>query len=1123
MPEHEIPLILVTQRLDGDFSVGEALHFPEVLALHTRPERIRAAVRALAREILAEGPPLEVHRRVAGEMPVASVVAIEIEPPRKSAAWIEPISLRFHVLRWRHGEEGIVARVPALAIEVMAAREGQLDELIPQHIRAALARSKVSQRLLDLAQLARVESVSVERATITAEIRTPAQIAAEDSKEREEKRAVIEEAGVVLSDDRAEPAYEIDGLVKELSDALVGANSASVLLVGPPGVGKTAAFVELFRQRRKHRLGHAPFWTTSGSRLIAGTTGYGLWQERCQRLCREAKREEAILHLGNLVELMEVGKGGGSQFGIANFFRPYLARGDVVAVAECAAEQIAVIEKANPHLLSVFRTIHVEEPSAPACRLILHSAAVDWGGGRGEERQDAKEPRSEEEEDEDERGLARAVPIDRPAVLIGDEAIEVLERLHRRYASYSAAPGRPLRFLRNLLQDQAAREGGRPVISARDVTAAFSRETGLPLFFLDDAARLDLAEARARFGTRVIGQSEAVELVADLLATIKAALNRPRRPIASLLFIGPTGVGKTEMAKALAEYFFGDIGRLVRFDMSEFATPSAVSRLIGTAWESEGLLTSKVREQPFCVILFDEFEKAHPAFFDLLLGVLGEGRLTDAAGRLADFSNAIVVMTSNLGAATFGAGAFGLARATSAPAARAREHFTDAVREHLRPELFNRIDRIVPFLPLDEVTIEAIAAREIELIARRDGVRERELALEVSPEAIRHLARSGYDPMYGARPLKRRIERDLLAPLADAVNQYAPRTALSARVGADGDRIVLDVRAAVVEAERGAEAGAVRAGDSWLVASVLPLRRRVQAFLRCPANLALENELFTLERLVAKEAMRPGRRWVDPAQRERLKRLREVHVDLGRLSADVTRAEDELLLHAYEGAALERGREEMARRLTELEARAHELQLALFTIDQPDPHGVTLGLFSSAAETTFMLAGAYAGIVEQMRSRGAAGASIELWSLSRQDRTSFRRTAVAAAKVEEFLSNPRGGIVGVILALRAPYARSRFETETGLHVIEEERNKNAWPILVDASAAAGAVYEPPKDFEFRVALAGQRRRTYRLERREAEDVATNRVFRWTGRDFSEAVAGATEEYLRRRADAMLEL
>src|SRR6185437_8343903 len=188
---------------------------------------------------------------------------------------------------------------------------------------------------------------------------------------------------------------------------------------------------------------------------------------------------------------------------------------------------------------------------------------------------------------------------------------------HRRYATYSAYPGRPLRFLENLIKDRPETE----ILGAAEVIAAFSRETGLPQFMLDPEAPLDLTAARQWFAERVIGQERAVDLVADLLAMVKAALTRPRRPIASLLFIGPTGVGKTELAKALAEYFFGDRNRLTRFDMSEFATPMAVDRLVGGAFGAEGLLTAKVREQPFSVILFDEFEKAHWSFFDLLLQV----------------------------------------------------------------------------------------------------------------------------------------------------------------------------------------------------------------------------------------------------------------------------------------------------------------------------------------------------------------------------------------------------------------------------------------------------------------------------------------------------------------------
>src|SRR5262249_30690931 len=187
----------------------------------------------------------------------------------------------------------------------------------------------------------------------------------------------------------------------------------------------------------------------------------------------------------------------------------------------------------------------------------------------------------------------------------------------------------------------------------------FTRETGLPRFLLEDAVRLDLKATRDRFARRVIGQPEAVDLVVDLLATVKAGLTRPHKPIASLLFIGPTGVRKTEMAKALADFLFGDPGRLTRLDMSEYADPAAVQRLIGGGFGAEGVLTSRIREQPFAVVLLDEFEKAHPLLFDLLLQVLGEGRLTDAAGRLADFCNAMVILTSNLGAESFQQGAFG--------------------------------------------------------------------------------------------------------------------------------------------------------------------------------------------------------------------------------------------------------------------------------------------------------------------------------------------------------------------------------------------------------------------------------------------------------------------------------
>jgi ATP-dependent Clp protease ATP-binding subunit ClpA len=1151
MPLHDLPITLVHRELDGGgLHLAEALNFPELLALHAQPERLRAVVRGLAKQILEDAPALDVHRRVpAGPVAVARVL-VSLAPPQASAAWSEPVTLRLDVLRWRHGEEAWVAYVPAVGIQVVAAREDALDELVLKHVRAALARTKAAERLFDLVQLARVDAVTVSEGTVTPNLRTPAQVAAARGAVGESAKPVIEDAGTVLTEGNTPPAYEADGVVERLADALAGQNPRSVLLVGPSGVGKTTVFGELFRQRAARRLEGAAFWATSGARLIAGTSGYGLWQERCQRLCKEARRDGAILHLGNLFELMEVGKAGGSEMGVAAFFRPYLARGEVLAVAECTPEQLPLIERSSPHLLATFQTVHVEEPRAEAVRVILGRVATDEGTGTSE---DTVNTDKHVRRTNAEAGVAK----------VSAESIDAIERLHRRYATYSANPGRPLRFLRNLLHDPVA-DAATP--SPADVTRAFSRETGLPLFLLDDATPLDLAAAREHFGSRVIGQGEAVELVTDLLATVKAALNRPRRPIASLLFIGPTGVGKTEMAKALADYFFGGEGaggrarteaspggeasaaasslspspdaapRLVRFDMSEFSTPAAVARLVGSAWEAEGLLTGKVREQPFCVLLLDEFEKAHPSFFDLLLQVLGEGRLTDAAGRLADFSNAVVVMTSNLGAEQFQAGPFGLSRATTSPASHAKGHFTDAVREFLRPELFNRIDRVVPFLPLDAVTIRRISERELELVRRRDGVRQRRLTLEATPAAIDHLAATGYDPLYGARPLKRRIEHDVLAPLADAINQHAAAaTPLSARVDAIGSRLVVEVRA--VRRREGETGGG---GDGALhgsppaapsphlpVASVASLRRRVQAIARSPAAMGLQNELFTLTRRTTKMQARPGAGYAEPAERERLKRLQAVANSAERLGGEVVGMEDALLLNAYEGAPLPFQAADTHARLARLTAAADELLLHLFTLDQTDPHAVTLALYGSAAADLFMLARAYREAVARDPGTAAAGAGLPEAAVlvcyyTRLGRQQIQRHTVAAEQVEAFLSTPRP-VLGVALSVRAPFARARLETEAGLHVVEEERNKNPHAVLVDTSPLAVADYRPPKDVEFRVALvAGQRRRTYTLDRQEATDPVTGQTYRWPAREVWQVVVAAADGCLKRRAEAILE-
>ena len=325
-----------------------------------------------------------------------------------------------------------------------------------------------------------------------------------------------------------------------------------------------------------------------------------------------------------------------------------------------------------------------------------------------------------------------------------------------------------------------------------------------------------------------------------MIATLAADLSRGDRPLASMMLIGPTGVGKTETAKALARLIYSDVSRLVRIDMSELSAPTAVGRLIGDAVHPEGVLTSAVRAQPFSLVLLDEFEKAHPSVFDLLLQVLGEGRLTDGRGRLADFRNSIVLMTSNLGVDTFRAVPLGLADTQQQQ--RYRNHFERQVRDFLRPELFNRIDRILTYDPLDEATVRRIADLRLGELQRRDGWQSRGDEFEVDRQAVQLLTEHGYQPQYGARPLAREVERTIVVPLAEAICNSGRLKRLSAQVGVAADdpqQLTVAVRADPEQAKPQDDSAGRLIGQATL------LRRRGQALDRSDLMRRLRNE-YTL-------------------------------------------------------------------------------------------------------------------------------------------------------------------------------------------------------------------------------------------------------------------------------------
>ena len=382
-------------------------------------------------------------------------------------------------------------------------------------------------------------------------------------------------------------------------------------------------------------------------------------------------------------------------------------------------------------------------------------------GGVGKVKQEIDELRTQAEQATRQGDLGRAAEISYGRI---PELERQLKEAEQRLAS---SDGRP-----QFLKEEVTEE---------DIADVVARWTGIPVTRMMESERERLTKLDEELGRRVIGQLEAVQAVANAVRRSRAGLQDPNRPIGSFIFLGPTGVGKTETARALAEFLFDDEHAMVRIDMSEYMEKHAVARLIGAppgyvGFEEGGQLTEAVRRRPYSVILFDEIEKAHPDVFNILLQILDDGRLTDSQGRTVDFRNTVVIMTSNVGSS------FILEHA-GADWALVETQVTAALRQHFRPEFLNRVDDIITFRPLGMAEIDRIIDLQLARLARL--LADRKLTIELTPEARRVLGAEGYDPAFGARPLKRAIQRLLQNPLAMAV--------LDGRF-VEGDRVLVDAR-----------------------------------------------------------------------------------------------------------------------------------------------------------------------------------------------------------------------------------------------------------------------------------------------------------------------------------------
>jgi ATP-dependent Clp protease ATP-binding subunit ClpC len=583
-------------------------------------------------------------------------------------------------------------------------------------------------------------------------------------------------------EDRLGRAYERERELGAIRHRLSRPGPRGVILVGPSGVGKSALIHELAR-----RLADEPVLVPLGmheittGEVLSGTRFLGEWQTRLKELQEALKApRRAVWYLPDLNRLVDAGTTSHSDESFANMLAPALERGELVILGESTPEAYRRGLDRFPAISKLFWRFNVEEPDQATTKRILQRVTADMVA------QHAK------------RGIELEVP---PA------SLERVLELSEDYLSAMARPGKAVYLLREAVNaavqesDEAEHtdqpDGPRRVeVPPSQILATLSALTGVPGQLLDDDVTLDLDAVSEFFGDRVLGQGEAVEAVVDLIGLIKAGLTDPARPLGVFFFVGPTGVGKTEMAKALAEFIFGSADRLVRIDLGEFKEPDSHRRLVGDPQALEpsarsGLLTAPVRERPFSVVLLDEVEKAHRNVFDLLLPLMAEGRLVDEQGRVTDFRRTIIVMTSNIGSDLREDTAIGFG-ADSAADASAKVQRT--MEEVFRPEFLNRIGKTLVFAPLTVEVMRRLTRREVRRVLARRGIRRRNVIVETDDSVIGILLKEGFSARFGARPLKRRVEELLLKPLARALLRLGSEEAQAVvRLGVDDERIVSEV------------------------------------------------------------------------------------------------------------------------------------------------------------------------------------------------------------------------------------------------------------------------------------------------------------------------------------------
>ncbi len=610
----------------------------------------------------------------------------------------------------------------------------------------------------------------------------------------------------LAEEDKLDPVIGRQMEIERVIQILARRTKNNPALIGEPGVGKTA-IVEGLAQRIVEGDVPAPLLSKRvlqldvGS-LVAGTMYRGQFEERLKRVIEELKSSGAILFIDEVHMLVGAGAAG-SSVDAANILKPALSRGELQVIGATTLDEYRKHIESDAALERRFQPIMVEEPSEEETIEILR-------GIRSAYEEHHRLTISDE-------ALDAAVHLSARYVterFLPDKAIDLIDESSSRVRMYKSdaaqAAKELMRELRELRTNHAiALEDNRyddaqdyldrqenlemqlermrtvwdrassPVVSADDIAEVVSMWTGVPVMQIAKEESQRLLEMEKELGSHIVGQEEAIQAISKAVRRARAGLKDPRRPIGSFIFLGPTGVGKTELTKAMARFLFGSEEALIQLDMSEFMERHSVSRLVGAppgyvGYEDAGQLTEALRRRPYSIVVFDEVEKAHPEAHNMLLQIMEEGHLSDARGHKVDFRNAIIVMTSNVGADM-------IKRQTSLGFAMKRDEETeermayeemrkkllDSLKRVFRPEFINRLDSVIVFRSLNKDDIKKIVELELNKVSQR--LVEHDLHLRATPEALEMLADLGFDPEMGARPLRRVIQQKIEDRLSDAL------------------------------------------------------------------------------------------------------------------------------------------------------------------------------------------------------------------------------------------------------------------------------------------------------------------------------------------------------------------